>query len=576
MELLQKHFDIALDTPDGIKKLRELILTLAMQGKLVPQDPNDQSAIELLKEIEAEKKKLIAEGKIRKQEPLPPIKPEDIPYEVPEGWEWVRLGDVAMFLNGDRSSRYPNETDLQDSGIPFFGAKDMMDGQLRFDNGLRFITPDKFKELSNGKLIDNDFVMLLRGTVGKIATFNINQDFQTGFINAQMLIIRMFKTNLCDYFRCFFLTSIFRDIVTSKITGSAIKQMPANVVPVFLVPLPPLAEQKRIVAKIDQLMALCDKLEAERNERDKKRLTIHTSAMNRLLTSPDKPTFDTSWQFITKYFDKLYSVSANVGELKKAILQLAVMGKLVPQDPNDQSASELLKEIEAEKKKLIAEGKIRKQEPLPPIKPEDLPYEVPDGWEWVRLGNIVNDMQTGIDKGKQFQSDQNEYNYFKMNNITIDGKCNFFMSTKVNYDKPDIDRYSLKDGDFLFNTRNSLELVGKTCIFETPMNERWLYNNNILRITLFSRIDQFFINKYFNSSQGKNELNKIKSSTTNVAAIYQGQLIIFLIPLPPLAEQKRIVAKVDKLMALCDSLDKQIVSETEKKTAILNAVLSMV
>jgi type I restriction enzyme, S subunit len=388
MSLLEQHFDVAFAAPDGIKKLRELILTLAMQGKLVPQDPNDEPASEILKEIEAEKKRLVKEKKIRANRLLPEIDLENVPYLLPNGWKWVQLGNIAILENGDRSNKYPNETDHQISGIPFFGAKDIVNGVLRFDNGLRFISDTKFSELSNGKLVDKDFVVLLRGTVGKMAIFRANPEFSTGFINAQMLIVRMLNKELCDFFSWYSSSNFFQSLVANKITGSAVRQMPANVVLDFLIPLPSLAEQRRIVAKIEQLMARCDELEKLRIDRSQRLLTVHTAALDRLLTATNSSEFSTAWSFITQHFGELYSVKENVVELRKTILQLAVMGKLVRQDPNDEPASELLRSIELEKQRLVKEGKIKKSKPLPEIDPEEIPYKLPKEWVWARLGEI--------------------------------------------------------------------------------------------------------------------------------------------------------------------------------------------
>jgi len=256
------NFDILFITEQSIDQLKQTILQLAVMGRLVPQDPKDEPASVLLEKITKEKKRLIKEGKIKKQEPLPEISEEKRPFELPQGWEWVPLGSIASFENGDRSSRYPNSNDLQEAGIPFFGAPDMVDGVLRYDNGLRFISEDKFNELSNGKLIHKDIVMLLRGTVGKIATFLESDVFKTGFINAQMLIIRLTDKELCDFFVLFSSSNFFSSQVETKTTGSAVRQMPASVVAEFAVPIPPLAEQHRIVAKVDELMALCDALKA--------------------------------------------------------------------------------------------------------------------------------------------------------------------------------------------------------------------------------------------------------------------------------------------------------------------------
>ena len=260
---LAEHFETLFTTEYSLDVLKQTILQLAVMGKLVPQDPNDESASELLKRIAKERAKLESEGTCRKSKSTPPVGEDEQPFELPDGWGWVRLGTLAIFENGDRSSRYPNEGDHQPSGVPFFGAKDMIDGLLRFDSGLRFISEEKFSELSNGKLVDRDFVVLLRGTVGKIALFRANPEFSTGFINAQMLIVRILNKHLCDYFGVYSATNFFQSLITRKTTGSAIKQMPANVLADFLFPLPPLAEQHRIVAKVDELMALCDRLKAD-------------------------------------------------------------------------------------------------------------------------------------------------------------------------------------------------------------------------------------------------------------------------------------------------------------------------
>ena len=279
-------------------------------------------------------------------------------------------------------------------------------------------------------------------------------------------------------------------------------------------------------------------------------------------------------KLLERHFEMALAAPDGIKKLRELIVTLAMQGKLVPQDPADQPASELLKEIEAEKRRLVKEGKIKKQEPLPPIKPEEVPYEIPAGWEWVRLGDAIFNAMTGIDRGKSLQSIEYQYPYFKMNNISNVGSCDYTQVTNINASQDERNRYSLSDGDFLFNTRNSAELVGKTCVFSRPDEENWLYNNNILKIEFSPFVDNWFANRWFNSTIGKNELNKIKSATTNVAAIYQGKLMNFLLPLPPFTEQKRIIAKVDELMALCDELEQQLKDATDKQTAILNAVVA--
>jgi type I restriction enzyme S subunit len=355
----------------------------------------------------------------------------------------------------------------------------------------------------------------------------------------------------------------------AEVNTMTINQITQNNLKSTIFPLPPLAEQKRIVAKIGQLMALCDKLEVERNERNQKRLTIHTAGMNRLLSSPHKIDFSTSWEFITKNFSELYSVPKNVEELKKAILQLAVMGKLVPQDPNDQPASELLKEIEAEKKRLIKEGKIKKQEPLPSIKPEEIPYEVPKGWEWRFLADICFKITDGfhntpkkLDTGKI---------YISATHIREQGirwnEC-LFVSEK-DHDELFKKAYPQR-GEILITNRGAgcgtpaiIDINGEFSFQNAAIigfNQEKIYNKFVFYYLILNRDH---IVQHFVSGGMQPMLSNVTLST-----------IPF--PIPPITEQKRIVAKIDQLMELCNSLGQQIKDSTEKQTAILNAVFARV
>lgn len=260
--LIAQNFDVLFTTEHSIDTLKQTILQLAVMGKLVPQNPSNEPASELLKKIATEKAQLIADKKIKKSKPLPPITEAEKPFDLPDRWEFVRLSELVVFENGDRSSRYPSQSDLKNEGIPFFGAKDMIDGELVVDNDLRFISEEKFSELSNGKLKEKDFVVLLRGTVGKIAQFNVSK-FDTGFINAQMLIIRFIQPEMSLYFRKYFESILFENQISEFITGSAVKQMPASKLESVLVCVPPKEEQPRIVAKVNELMTLCDQLKTQ-------------------------------------------------------------------------------------------------------------------------------------------------------------------------------------------------------------------------------------------------------------------------------------------------------------------------
>ena len=319
--------------------------------------------------------------------------------------------------------------------------------------------------------------------------------------------------------------------------------------------LPPFNEQKRIVAKADELMALCDELEARKQQVNKNNIRLNDSSIHKLLTAREPKKFSKHWQRICDNFDLLYSKPENVNKLRQAVLQLAVQGKLVPQNPKDEPASVLIGKIKTKKERLVQEKKIKKPKPLPPIEPNETPYELPNGWEWSRINHIVKVAFTGLERAKRYQSADYQYYYFKMNNIDTKGGCDLSNLTKVNASDKEVEKYKLKNDDFLFNTRNSHELVGKTCVYENRSKECVLFNNNILKIQFMGSLSQRFINLWFISPAGKKLLEKIKSSTTNVSAIYQGKLMTLPVPIPPIEEQSYIESKVDQLMALCDELE---------------------
>ena len=239
--------------------MQKSILQMAIQGKLVPQLLEEGTGEELFQQIQAEKQALIKSGKIKKEKPLSEIAEDEIPFDIPDSWRWCRLSELAVLENGDRSSRYPVDTDYVTFGIPFLGAKDMSGRYMSFDN-VRYISETKFKELGNGKLQDKDFICLLRGSVGKISQFKIDENHKTGFICAQMVIIRSVSSTVVDYLYTVMTSPYYFSFIESKTTGTAVRQLPAKELGNILIPLPPLAEQKRIVAKLEEILPLCERL----------------------------------------------------------------------------------------------------------------------------------------------------------------------------------------------------------------------------------------------------------------------------------------------------------------------------
>ncbi|MFC3679091.1 restriction endonuclease subunit S [Bacterioplanoides pacificum] len=549
----------------GIKKLRELILELAVRGKLVPQNPDDEPAAELLQRIETEKAQLVKDGKLKKQKPLPPVNDDEKPFELPEGWEWVRLGNLGNTQTGGTPAK--GKAEYFTGNIPFVKPGDIDQGILK--NSSEFLSESGLNALGR-EVPKGSLLMVCIGTIGKCAISRERCSF-----NQQINSITPFLP-MEEYLLAALSSSYFQEMAWSNSSSTTISILNKGKWGNICIPLPPLAEQQRIVAKVDELMALCDQLE----QQSEHQLTAHQQLTDTLLAtlteSANAQELSDNWQRLAQHFDLLFSGPMGawaIDRLKDTILQLAVMGKLVQQNPEDEPASELLKRIDAEKARLVKEGKIKKPKKLPPVSDEEKPFGLPEGWEWVRFGTLSLEHHVGIDKGKNSQSPDLKYPYFKMNNILNTGGFDIAEITNVDATEEEALKFHLSSGDFLFNTRNSKELVGKTCVFENKKNIKILYNNNILRAKFSKPATSYFIDIWMRSISGKYELDKIKSGTTNVWAIYQGKLENLLCPFPSEIEQTNVIAKVGELFALCDQLKDRLQQASETQLNLTDAII---
>lgn len=561
-ELLEQHFDTAFAAPDGIKKLRELILSLAMQGKLVPQDHNDPPVSELLKHIDAEKKRLVKEGRMKAPKPLLDIKEDEIPYVLPLGWQWVRLGDITEIIRG---ITFPAS---EKTKIPAIGKIACLrtanvQKEIEWDD-LLHIDEDYVRKESQ-IICKHDIVMSMansRELVGKVAIIREEPSSKAtfgGFLGVirTFEVVPLFILNLltADYARTSLIDSASQ---TTNIANVSLGKLNP-----FLVPIPPLPEQHRIVAKIDQLMARCDELERLRAEREQKRRSVHAAALKQLLDAQAPDSIADAWQFISRHFGDLYAVKENVAELRKAVLQLAVTGKLVPQNPNDPPASQLLKEIEAEKRRLVKEGKIKAPKPLPAIKPEEVPYLLPQGWEWVRLVEICDyngraniepefvAANTWLLDLEDIEKNTSRLLYrAKYSERQSKSTKSTFQKGDVLYGKlrPYLDKVLVADADGVCTT----EIV--------PIVPSISINSEFLRWLL--KRPAFL--EHVNSLMYGVKMPRLGTEDA-VQSIH---------PLPPLSEQHRIVAKIDQLMSLCDTLEQQIDAATGKQTELLDALMA--
>lgn len=564
-QALIKHFELLAASAGGVAKLRELILSLAVRGKLVPQDPNDEPARELLKKIRAEKDRLIKEGKIKRDKPLPPISENERPYELPEGWEWVQLAAVSKIVGGG-TPKSDNPEYWADQGIPWLTPADLYGLNAKLiGRGKRDISESGLSNSSTQLLPAGSVLFSSRAPIGYVAIAANALATNQGFKSCVPIIPGLGE------FIYWFLKSAAREIDAAA-SGTTFKEVSGAEVARVLLPLPPLAEQSRIVAKVEELMALCDRLETEQGHAARVRGHWVESALAQLAESTDADEFARHWQHLAEHFDTLFTTPESVTQLDATLLQLAVRGKLVHQDPTDEPASELLKKIRAEKDRLIAEGKIKRDKALPPISDDEKPYELPEGWEWGQLQSLA---LSGPTNGFSPKPSAEETAF----------RCLSLSATTQGYFKPesfkfvDIDestaqKFYLKPGDLLIQRGNSLEYVGISAIYNALANQ-YIYPDLMMRLQLTQAVSSRFVHLYLNSSFGRTYfMSKATGTQGTMPKVNQGTVASTPIPLPPLSEQSRIVAKVEELMALTASLKARLAAAQTKQAQLAEALIA--
>ncbi|WP_374476932.1 restriction endonuclease subunit S [Zoogloea sp.] len=534
----------------GIRKLRELILELAVRGLLVPQDPNDEPAGELLKKIAAEKARLVKEGEIKKEKPSPPIAEYEKPFELPSGWAWSRWTNIAKKI-GDIDHKMPNE---EPDGIPYVSPRDFHPKNIIDFSRAKKISQSDFEKLA-AKIQPRrgDIIFPRYGTIGENVLVESDIDFLASY---SCCVIKTLKGYISAKYQFFYSISAF---VNQQCRMAENKTTQPNVgiksIQEFVVPLPPLAEQHRIVAKVDELMVLCDQLEQETEASLGAHQTLVETLLSALTSAADHAQFASAWQRIAGNFDTLFTTEESIDQLKQTILQLAVMGKLVPQDPNDEPASELLKKIAAEKAKLVKEGKIKKEKPLPPIESEEKIFELPTGWSYCRLDEICLGVTSGSTPPQSEFSETSGVPYLKVYNIrnqAVDFEYKRqFISEQ--YSATKLKKSILYPGDVVMNIVGPP--LGKTAII--PSNyPQWNCNQAIVFFRpVFLSLGNF-IYTYLKAGLFLKNIELIGTAGQENISVTKSRSIA--LPMPPLNEQHRIVAKVDELIALCDQLKSRL------------------
>lgn len=553
---LVQHFDLIAQAPGGVARLRELILTLAVQGKLVPQDPSDEPASELLQKIRTEKDRLIAEGKIKRSKLQIEISADEKPFVIPTDWAWIRLGESMEMLNGKAFK----PSDWLPSGLPIVRIQNLNKLEASFN----YCDPETISE--KNKINDGSFLISWSGTPGTSFGAFI---WQRG---AAALNQHIFKCELIGHafvpeFLKLSINSQLNVLIAKAQGGVGLQHVTKGTLESLILVLPPLAEQSRIVTRVEELMKLCDALEASGQLEAQQHAQLVGTLLGTLTQSETPEALADNWQRIATHFDLLLDRPEAVDALEQTILQLAVRGLLVPQDPTDEPASVLLQKIRTEKDHLIAQGKIKRDKPLPPITDEEKPFELPQGWEWARIEQfslVIVDCPHSTPK------------FVTAGHLCLD--TNSFKQGKL---LPHKLRYV---DDATFAERNA-RLVPEPgdLVFarEGSVGESVLIPNEI-QACLGQRVMLFRFSKSISNEFAQLAISSPSFIDTLLALhkgigakhVNVGDMRLAPLPLPPFSEQSRIVTRVDELRALCADLRERLKKTQSVQSHLADALVA--
>ena len=487
------------------QELKNSILQLAIQGKLVEQRPEEGTAQELFAQIQAEKQRLIQAGKIKKEKPLPEIAEDEKPFEIPESWMWVRLESLCNIINGFTPSR--SNPDFWNGDIPWFTIDDVREQGRFISYTKQHITSKAIAKGTQRIVPPNTVLLCCTASVGEYAYTKISLTTNQQF-NA--LVIRDENVSLLWSMYLYLFVQTLKPQIIAWAGRTTFNFLSVSKLKAFIVPLPPLAEQKRIVAKIEELLPFIDR-------------------------------YKQAWSKLEQFNSRFPE------DMKKSLLQHAIQGKLVEQHPEEGTAEELFAQIQKEKQRLIAEKKIKKEKPLPEITDDEKPFDIPESWKWVRLQQIGE-----LSRGRSQKRPRNDPNLF------INGTFPFIQTGDVARANGHISCWST-----MYNqegvAQSRIWPAGTVCLTIAAnigdvaiLDFDSCFPDSVVGFNAYKPImsNEFFM---YGLMCYKTILDKLSRSTAqkniNIEILSQ---IAF--PLPPLAEQKRIVEKLEQLLPLCKRL----------------------
>lgn len=557
MNIVTDNLDQIIDAPDGIKRLRELILQLAVQGKLVEQRPEEGTAADLLKQIEEAKRKDVEERKargesVRKTKSLPPLEEDEIPFDVPKYWGWIRFDSLFRFI--DYRGKTPKKTT---SGIRLITAKNIRMGFLNLEPQ-EFVSEKTYNEwMTRGFPQVGDLLFTTEAPMGNVCTIGIDPPFA---LAQRSICLHPFGSVIPEFLMYEIMSQSVQDLIVGKSSGMTATGIKAARLKALPLPLPPLAEQKRIVAKVDELMAWCDELDALKEKRDALQKVALKSSLRDLCHLEGENALDR----ITSVFSDLIRDPDDVKQLRDAILQLAVQGRLVEQRKDDGTAADLLKEIEAAK---AADERTRKTKPLPPIEEDEIPFNIPKGWKWMRLGEVCTEITDGAHNSPK-KTDYG-FPYVTVRDVKNDiiDIANASSISPEDYDSLCATGCRPHKWNVLFSKDGT---VGKVAVVDFDDEFVVLSSLAILRFN-HDLLSPYFL-RLILKAPGLLQMAINKKTGSALRRIILARIKELIVPIIPLAEQQRIVEKVDKLMAWCDELETLLQTQSETATRFAAAI----
>lgn len=550
-------FDLLVTAPQGVAKLRELILSLAFSGKLCRQKLSDDGAETLLAQIRAQKNRAIAEGLIKAKKRQKPFTEGAVPCYIPATWRWAPLEHVALQIT-DGSHNPPQDSGF---GYPMLSSQNVLEGEIDFTNPSRYLSDADFEiENKRTQVKPGDVLLTIVASLGRSSVVPAGAPK----FAMQRSVAKIRSPMNAAYLSLFFRSPLARTYYDEHGKGTAQKGIYLGKLAEMPIPVAPLIEQTRIVARVEELMQLCDALEAHGRLQDEQHARLVATLFDALAASASADELAANWQRIATHFDLLLDRSEAVDALEQTLLQLAVRGLLVPQDPIDEPASKLLDRIRAEKNRLITEGKVKRTKFLPPVRDEEKPFELPVRWEWVRVGSIGVTQTGGTPASNKSEYFDGKFPFIGPGQITSNGEI---LSPEKCISELGRSQSSVAEpGDILMVCIGGS--IGKCAVasFATAFNQQINSIHPLL-------VSNEFI---FTAMTANNFVSAVVSKATGSATpiISKGKWDMLLLPIPPLVEQHRIVARVEQLRHLCADLRERLQQSRVTQSRLADALVA--